>query len=504
MTKKSKYSEPHFFSRDRLKENLKRKTLQSTLVKFGSNATSFLLNMLSTIILARLLMPEEFGLLVMVTAITEFARSFRELGLGSATVQREEVTHGEVSTLFWINFGVGIIIMLIMMILSPILVSFYGEPRLLDITIALSTVFLFGGLTVQHRALLERQMRFGSLGLINIISTTLSICVAVWLAVRDFGVWSLVYRDIVAALTYAVGTWLFCRWIPGLPSQMSKVKSSIQLGMDISGYEIIQYLTRSLDRVLIGRFYGPASLGLYSKGFQLASMPIEQIRIIFWDVGFSPLSSLQEDAGRFRRFYSKMLSAMTIIYMPLVVFLVIQSENIIRLILGEVWLSAAPIFCIVAVGGFFRPVMASFQLVMISSGNSRRCVRWGVINGLCLISAFSVGILWGSIGVAYAYAVASYISLIWSLFYCFKDTPINAILVVKNVYMGLLASCFSGILLIILIGCIGSISIDSFINIVISLVLFFLSYFIILYSYPGGKVVLREFWSYRKEILAKS
>lgn len=475
--------------------------MRAGLIKMTTSGISTALSIASTVVLARLLTPEEFGLLAMVTAFTEFARSFREIGLGSATVQREEINHEEVSSLFWINLGVGVTIMVAFVCLSPVIAWFYGDSRLLHICMVLSSVFLFGGLTVQHRALLERQMKFGYLGTINMISAILSICVAILLALHGSSVWALVFRDIAFAVCYAIGVWLLCGWIPSLPKQKTDVRSSLRFGAGLSAFDIIQNFTRSLDRVLIGRFCGATVLGLYTKALQLAMMPIEQVRGIFWDVGFSPLSALQSDHERFRRLFSRMLSVMTFLYMPFVVFLAIKSEDVIRLILGEAWLSAAPLFRIFAIAGFVRPIMGMFQLVMISCGNTKRVVVWGVINGVSLVIAFAIGIRWGAFGIAYSYAFMSYALLIWSFWYCFKDTPINAPLVIKTISLPVVLSCGAGIILVILLPHIPNT--NPFISIISSISIILTAYLGICLCIPKGRQNLAEFWSYRAELLSR-
>ncbi|MBN2008197.1 lipopolysaccharide biosynthesis protein [candidate division KSB1 bacterium] len=491
-----------WFKRDQIKSDLKRKSLQSGFYKVLTNGFSFMFSIASTMVLARLLMPQEFGLLAMVIAVTEFARSFRELGLGTLTVQREEITHDEISTLFWINLSFAIAIMIVLICLAPVLVWFYGESRLFYICIVLSVVFLFGGLTVQHRALLERQMKFGYLGIITITSNLSGFFIAIMLALRGFGVWALVASEVVSAALFALGAWVFCRWIPGLPKLKIDLKSSLQFGTDISAYEIIQYFSRNIDRILIGRFYGANNLGLYAKTYQVAMMPVEQIRMVFWDIGLSPLSALQSDPSRFRNFYSRLLSIMSFIYMPIVVLLIMKPENVILLLLGDNWVSAAPILRLIAIGGFFRPLVATFQLIMISCNKTRRYLKWGSINGLIIIIAFVIGISWGPIGIAYAYVLASYISLIWSFFYCLHGTPVDINLIVKNINIPMLASWAAGILLAIIPKHIYP---TGTLQVIISLVLvLMILYTGILVCIPRGKQQLVEFWYYGKELFIKT
>jgi O-antigen/teichoic acid export membrane protein len=345
-------------------------------------------------------------------------------------------------------------------------------------------------------------MKFGHLGIITVASYLGGFCIALYVALSGYGVWALVFSEVISASIFALGAILFCRWIPGMPKIKSDIKSSLRFGYDISAFDFIQYFSRNIDRMLIGRFYGANSLGLYAKAFQMAMMPIEQIRMVFWDIGLSPLSTLQKETSRFQKFYAKFLSIMSIIYMPIVVLLIIKPESVISLLLGKNWLSAAPILRIVAIGGFFRPIIASVQLVMISYNRTRRYLKWGFISGLIMIIAFAIGIAWGTIGVACAFAAASFISLSWAFLYCLKDSPISPSLILKNIRIPFFASCGAGTVLAMIPS--HLLPTSTLMNIVCVVSILFLVYAAILFSIPIGRQELIQFWSYRKELFVKT
>lgn len=458
--------------------------------------------MASTVVLARLLGPAEFGLFAMVIAITEFARVVMELGLGSATVQREIITHEEVSALFWVNVGIGVILTIIVAGISPVVAWFYKDARLLSVCMAMSIFFLFGGLTVQHRSLLERQMHFGFLGISYIVSNLIGIFVAIGLAIYGFGIWALVWRELINAAIYAGSLWLLCGWTPSSPKISRNSLPSLRFGADISGVSIVQYFTQNLDRVLVGRFCGATPLGFYTKGMQLAMFPIEHIRMTILGVGISPLSALQGQADRYRNYFSRLFSVLSFLYMPLVVFIAIEAEPLTHLLLGERWTGTAPLLRILAIASIVRPVIATCQLVMISCGKTSRYLRWGAISGACMTMSYVVGIQWGVLGVAYAYTCANYILLGWSLWYCFQGTPVNFIIVVRTLFLPVVSSLGAGIILITLTPLMSNKHIC--VNLIASIALIEASYVSIWMVYPGGRQKLSQFWSYRSEIFSKA
>jgi O-antigen/teichoic acid export membrane protein len=483
-----------YFNRQDLKKDLRGKSVRGGIIRAIANGTATILRIGSTIVLARLLTPSEFGIFAMVFVITDFARLFIELGLGTATVQREEITHEEVSTLFWINLGTGAALMIALICLSKGVAWFYGEPELLHICVVLSTVFLFSGLCVQHRALLERQMRFYYLGAINVLSTILSICVAISMALHEFGVWALVWREVIFAILYAVGLWLLCGWIPGRPTFSKNNRSILGFGAWVSGFDLIQYASRSLDKVLIGRFAGPISLGLYSKASQLSITMIEHIRMTFVGIGLSPLSAIQSEHERYCRYFSKILSILSFVYMPLIAFIAIRSEVVILLLLGESWGSAAPMLRLLAIGGFAIPILGTCQLGMISCGDSKRYFLWGMISSCCTITAFSVGIRWGAIGMAYACALERNVLLLLALQYCLKNTPINILLVIKAIMLPLASSISAGLVLIALLPRISNT--NTIADVAYSILIFTSVYLGLWFFIPTGRRKLAEFWSY--------
>ena len=167
------------------------------MLTLTSQGAQFVINPIATVVLARLLTPADFGLVAMVTAITGLGQAFADLGLSEATIQREEISHNQVSTLFWINVAIGLTLMLITAALAPVLAWFYREPRLKDITFLVSLTFLIGGLRVQHDALLKRQMRFASLAIRDVASYVLAVPVAITMAWRGAGYWAIVALPLI-------------------------------------------------------------------------------------------------------------------------------------------------------------------------------------------------------------------------------------------------------------------------------------------------------------------
>ena len=243
---------------DHLLPNLKRHTIVGGAITISAQAAKFVLNLGSTVILARLLTPRDFGLVAMVTAVTGFLAIFRHAGLATPTVQREHITHAQVSNLFWINLGVSALCAIIVAALSPIMARFYHDSRITYIMLALSTAFLIGGFRVQHLALLKRQMRFKAIALIEVGSMAVGVVVGVVMALLHYRYWSLVGFSLATEVASFLLTGMVSRWKPQLPSRGSGIGPLVAFGAHQTAGSFIFSVARGCDNVLIGRFYGPA------------------------------------------------------------------------------------------------------------------------------------------------------------------------------------------------------------------------------------------------------
>ena len=295
----------NFFDTEYLKADLKGRSVRGGAVTMAGQGVRFFLQMGSTVVLARLLTPQDFGLIAMVTAVTGFVMMFKDMGLSMATVQRAEVNHAQISTLFWINVTLSLGVMLVTAALAPAIAWFYGEPRLTWITLALAGAFIFGGLTIQHQALLRRNMRFGTLALIGIISMVMGIVAAIIAAWYGAGYWALVIMQLAGAITGAIAVWVVCGWRPGLPVRRSGVREMLAFGGNLTGFNVINYFARNADNLLIGKFWGSGPLGLYSKAYGLLMLPLRQINAPLSAVAIPALSRLKDEPERYRNYYIK-------------------------------------------------------------------------------------------------------------------------------------------------------------------------------------------------------
>jgi O-antigen/teichoic acid export membrane protein len=489
----------HLFDTGPLRADLKGRSVRGGAFSLAGETLSFVLRIASTAILARLLMPAEFGLVGMVTALTGFAHIFKDLGLSDATIQNPDVGHDKVSALFWINAAVGLALMLAVAGASPLISAFYREPRLTGIALALSSCFVFSGLTVQHQALLYRQMRFGQMAVVNVAANALSLGVGIGFALAGAGYWALAAKEISLTAFRAAGVWLATGWVPGRPRRTAGVSPLLKFGRDVTGFNVINYFARNMDNLLIGRRWGPAPLGLYDRAYQLMLMPLSQLRTPTTRVGMSGLSALQGDSARYSGYYSKLLSVLCFLYMPIVVYLGVYSRPVIRLVLGDQWTGAADIFRILALAGFIQPAAGTADLVLVSRGETRRYFHLGLASAVTIVLAIVIGVRRGPVGVATAYAAANYVLFLPVLMLSFKGSPVRLAAFFRSVAGPASASLAMGAILLLAAGRITRL--DLIPSILVSAALGSVSYGAAWLIIPGGKKRLAEYFSYARGLM---
>jgi O-antigen/teichoic acid export membrane protein len=445
----------------------------------------------SVAVLARLLTPSDFGLVAMVTAITTLVVHLKDLGLSGATIQKPEVNHEQISTLFWVNVGFGWLLALCIALLAPALARFYGEPRLVPITLALSLLFVFAGFAIQHRALLRRRMRFGALALADLVSTALGIVVAIVAAIRGHRYWALVLMQLTTAASLAIGLWIACGWRPGWPARSAGVRSMLAFGGNLTGANLLNAATRQLDKVLLGWAWGAGPLGLYSKSFQLLQLPFLQVSRPLSNVAVPALSRLQHDPQRYRSFYQQGLQIMAALGMPIVVFIFVATESVVLAVLGPQWDRCVPIFRLLAPAAFMGSFNMATGWLYISLGHTARQFRWVTFSSAVIALAMIIGVRWGAVGVAAAFSIALCGLRLPDLMYCVAVMPVTLRDIMSVLWRPAAASVAAGGLLSVIQRLVGGTG-TAVLDLIVALAIFTPAYVVCWLLLPEGRRKVRD------------
>jgi O-antigen/teichoic acid export membrane protein len=391
-------------------KDLKEKTIRGGLARMCAQGANLLLRVMSLIVLARILEPTDFGLIGMVTAFTGILGLFRDFGLSSAAIQQQTVTDEQVSTLFWINVVVGILLGCLTLGMAPVVAAFYREPRLLRITAVLAIGFFFNAAGVQHGALLQRQMRFTALAVINTVALVVGTAIAIGGAKAGWGYWSLVAMTITVPLIITVGSWCATTWVPGVPHRQSGIRSMMHFGGLVTLNSLVVYVASNCEKVLLGRFWGVDALGLYGRAYQLINIPTENLNSSVGEVAFSALSRVQNEPARLRSYFLKGYSLLLAMTLPLTLVCAIFADDVILVALGPKWKAAADIFRLLAPTILVFAIVNPLAWLLSSLGLSGRLLKMGLVVTPFMITAYIIGLPHGPQGVALAYSA---IMLLW-------------------------------------------------------------------------------------------
>lgn len=398
-------SQQHFAT-DHLLKNLGQRTISGGLVTAAAQGTQFFLNLAYIMVLARLLVPRDFGLVAMVTTVMGFLVIFQTAGLSTATVQRQEINHAQVSNLFWVNVAVGGVAMLLVAMSAPAVAWFYREPRLVAITLVLSITFLLASSAVQHTALLNRQMRFQVIAVINTVSLLAGYLTGIGMALGEYGYWALVGAILTQATIKLVLTWSISRWRPGLPSRNTQTWHLLSFGANITAGGLMCSLARGADNLLIGRFFGAAAVGLYTRGSILLLRPLEQLMIPIYTVLIPALSRIQGQHDRYRRTFLQVFETIALITFLFTGVFLALSKPVTLAVLGPKWEGAAVIFASFTIAGLAYPLITASQWLFSSQGRGKDwVVASSIVSGVTLCS-FLAGLPFGPAGVAMSYSAS--------------------------------------------------------------------------------------------------
>jgi PST family polysaccharide transporter len=451
------------------------------------------------IVLARLVVPRDFGLVGMVTAFTGFLGLLRDGGLSMAAVQRTTVTDGQTSTLFWINLAVGGMLAALCAVAAPVLVRFYGEPRLFGIAIVIGLGFIFNGAATQHRALLQRGLRFKALAAIDTVSLALTITLAIGTAAAGGGYWAIVLMTIGVPAASAVGAWLSTRWVPAPPRRGTGVGSMLRYGGAITLNNIIVYIAYNTDKVLLGRFWGAEVLGIYGRAYQLINIPIENLNTSVGLVAFPSLSRMQDDPVRLRQYFLKGYGFFQCLILPIAAGCLLFANDIVSVFLGPKWSAAASVFRLLA------PTVVAFALVnplawvIFAAGRTMRALKISLCIVPTVIVAYSLGLHAGPEGVALGFSIAMMVLVVPITIWAIRDTSIALSDIGQVVIYPLLSILAASAGVQVLSRWIGDIE-RAPLRLVLEAGMLFSIYTVVLLSMPGQKskyvAILRQagFW----------
>ena len=358
-----------------------------------------------SIVLARLLEPTDFGLMAMVMVVIGFMETFYELGIGSAIIQKKEINHKLLSSLFYINMIFGVFLAIFFSASADYIARFYQDVRVTSILRAMSVVFIISSLGLINHALMRRNLRFDILTIIETIALLIDGAVAIVLAVMGFGVWALVYSLLANRLAMTLFLFYTERWFPGMHFSWKEVKTIWRFALNLTGSKVFNYFSRNSDKLIIRRYLGPASLGYYSLAFKLISYPIEFIQAALGRVLFPALARLDNNAA-LQQLYLRACSAIALLSFPILVGMGVLADPFIHVVYDDKWVPAIILLMILIPVGLVQSMLSTVIHLYLVKGRTDQYFVWAFTSGVIIAISFVCGLPWGLLGVTISFTIA--------------------------------------------------------------------------------------------------
>jgi O-antigen/teichoic acid export membrane protein len=392
--------------------DLKQKTLAgltwSLIGRFGQQVAQFII----TVYLARLLSPREFGTVVMVLVITEFAMLFLVHGFPAALIQKQNLRPAHLYSIFWLNIFMGVTLSIALFLTAPLIAKLYQVSALDPIARVLAGSFFLSSLATIPRTLLQKDLAFKRLALVDTIAVIASGGIAIVLASLGFKVWSLVFQTLSLALFTTIGVWLVSSWRPKLVFELQAIKDLFRFSVNHLGTIIVYYWADNIEKMLVGRFLGSYSLGIYNRALNNVRLVTSQLDTILYQVMFPVFSTIQGEKHRVKQLYLDSISSISFITVPLMFGMLATAKPFILTVYGVKWAEVIPILQILCGIGLLAALITPAKWIYMSQGKTDWMLRLEIASSILLIVLKTAGAFTGNILLVALSFVVAYVLLI--------------------------------------------------------------------------------------------
>lgn len=365
------------------------------------------LQLLALLLLSRLLPPADFGVVAFITAVCNFALLWRDLGTATALVREPNLRDAMVNAVFWLNLGVGLALAALVLLASAPLAAALGDARAAPLLAVVAWSFPLQGLGAAQQALLERAGRFRALAIIEVLAGALGLAVAVGGALAGCGALSLVLQTVAAAAASSALLWWRSSWRPSGGWQAGELRGLLHFSGHLTAFNLVNYVTRNADSLIIGRALGADTLGAYSLAMRVTLFPVQNLTWAASRALLPVMNRPDQASGELAALYRRSLALIALLSAPLMAGLFALRHDFVGVVLGPQWPLAAELLAWLAPVGFVQSMVSTVGPVFLARGRSDILLRLGLASLVVVVGALLIGVVYGPIAVVAAYLVAN-------------------------------------------------------------------------------------------------
>lgn len=400
-----------------MSSDLKKKTVSGVLWSFAGQFSVQGIQFLVSIVLARLLSPDDYGMIGMLAIFLAISQVFIDGGFSSALIQRKECDDTTYSTVFYINVGISIICYGILFVAAPFIADFYGQPILKDIARVSSLSLIIGALSATNTVQLTKRIDFKTQSKINVLSAILSGITGIVMAYSGFGVWALVAQSVSLALFKLIMTVMSVRWFPSLVFSGTIFKELFSFGSKLVVVSLISSVYTNIRSLIIGKRFSPADLGQYTTANKFATMAGTSLSGVLYNVSFPVLSKVQDDDAVLLDAYKRFLSVSAFAIFPLMMLLAGIAEPLIRFLVTDKWLECVPFLQILCFGWMYDCLTKINLNLLYVKGRSDLVLRLEIVKKTIAFTILFASCFLGIIGICVGAAIYDFIAFFCNTYY---------------------------------------------------------------------------------------
>lgn len=429
--------------------SLKKQALSGMIWTFAQQFGSQLISFTVGIILARILLPSDFGTIAMFSVVTAVASSLVDGGMSSSLIRTQHADDRDLSTVFWFNVMMALVMYAIIFFTAPFIADFYKVEVLSPVIRVYSLTIIIGSFTAVQATRFTKDMNFKTLFKIQLPSLIIGGIAAVLMAYNGFGIWALVFYPIIQSVVSGIQLWMYSKWRPLFIFDCTKFKEHFNFGYKMTLSDVLNSLFKNIYTIVIGKLFTPTNLGFYNRADTLKQLPVSNLSAALNKVTFPLFAKIKDNDVKLKEVYQKLMKLVIFVIAPVLFLMMVVAEPMIRFLLTDKWLPAVPYLQVLALSGILHPIHSYNLNILKVKGRSDLFLKLEVWKKVLIVIVLLISFPFGLLGIVWGQVIASVLAFFINTHYTGKYLKYGSLQQIKDLLPIILLS--SGIALLIYI-----------------------------------------------------